>query len=139
MGGQAIGKRKFLGQSYQGEIWEAMAPWDPKAGGSVLLVCPQTSSTGGTLVPCPAFWLFLESPSCVPTFFLRIKEDQGTEKLRFRGLGGGSHSPRSSSNSSAVTKQLVMLGSKQEQTTGDRALVRQVPPSQHRWAAVMET
>lgn len=59
-----------------------MALWDPKAGGRVL--CPHTSSTGVSLVPLPAFQLFLESPSCL---VLEEGRGSGTEKPRFRGLG----------------------------------------------------
>ena len=62
--------------------------------------------------------------------FLEDRGGSGTEKLRFRGLEGGSHSPRSSSNSSAGTKQLAMLGSKQEGTAAGRAPVsRRLLPS----------
>lgn len=60
--------------------------------------------------------------------FLEDQSDPGTEKPRFRGLGEVAVPPRSSSSSSAGTKQLAMPGSNRRTAEG-RAPVGQVPPS----------
>lgn len=86
MGGQAIGKRKSLGQSYQGEIWEAMAPRGPKAGGRVLCV----SSNLGHRCLTGASSCILAFPRITflcSHLFLEDRGGSGTEKLRCRGLG----------------------------------------------------
>lgn len=61
--------------------------------------------------------------------FLEDQGGSGDREAKVQRSGGSGHSPRSSSSSSAGTKQLAMLGSKQEWTAEGRAPVGQVPPS----------